>query len=174
MSTNFSNLTERALKKCAPMKKVFIRNDKSNNTKQQKWVTDETESCNLYSQINFTMEPKGKKYQNLQNDFVGKISAYFLSSQVLSFHNLSKNKDNWNFIKEARNTRRTKTNISSLKNSVGERITDKKRIADLLIYRFSNLGESFGLMKHSIDQSSDEASLSTKPLGFGPKASLNA
>ena len=41
MFTNFSKVFERALKKCAP-KTIFFRNEESDITIQQKWVTEQT------------------------------------------------------------------------------------------------------------------------------------
>ena len=139
--TIFIIILERAFKKCTPMKTVFVRNDKSDMTVQQKWVTEET--CKIYKQMNYRMNPKDMKNQNLHRDFVEKVSGNFLHSRISSFNNLSKDKDKWNFNKEARNNRLKKTIISCLRSSFGESIADPKRIADLLIYRFSKLGEYF-------------------------------
>ena len=67
-----------------------------------------------------------------------------MNKQIDFFRNLTSEKDKWNFINEARNSKRTKANISSLKNSFGDLITDPKRIANLLNYRFSKLGDYAG------------------------------
>ena len=91
MFTIFKNIIERALKKCAPMRTVFIPNDKSDITIQQKWVTEET--LKLCKQINSRMNLKDMKYQSLQNDFVEKLSAKFPDMQISSFNSLSKRKD---------------------------------------------------------------------------------
>ena len=48
------------------MKTVFILNDKTDLTIQQKWVTEATRK--IYK-ITSRMNPKDMKYQNLHNDF---------------------------------------------------------------------------------------------------------
>ena len=58
--------------------------------------------------------------------------------------------------------------ISCLKNSFGQSIIDQKRIADLLNYGFSKLGEDLGLMEPYIAQSSDELSLNKKIVSLWP------
>ena len=67
-----------------------------------------------------------------------------MNKQVEFFRNLTSEKDKWNFINDARNSQRTKTHISSLRNSFGDLITDPKRIANLLYYRFSKRGDYAG------------------------------
>ena len=103
-----------------------------------------------------------------------KISEIFLERKISSFNNLSKGKDKWSFIEEARNNRRTKILISCWKNSLAENITDQKRIAGPLKYRFSKIGKYFDLIKPYIDQSSTEVSLKKKFSAFGPYALLNS
>ena len=49
-----------------------------------------------------------------------------------------------------------KTEIFSLKNSFGDIVTDQKRIANLLNYRFSNLGEYFGQARQYMSTTSNE------------------
>ena len=73
-----------------------------------------------------------------------------MNKQIKIFQNLTSEKDKWNFINEARNAHRTKTHISSLRNSFGDLITDPKRIANLLNYRFSKLGDYAGKKKSLI------------------------
>ena len=111
-----------------------------------------------------------KNHQNIQNDFVENSSAIFLDSQLLSFNNLSKDKDKWNFFNEARKNRRTKTMISCLEMCFGENITEQKKIADLLNYLFSEIGEycGLGLVQPFIDQPSDEQSLYKKTFSLRP------
>ena len=88
------------------------------------------------------MNPKDMTYQSPQYVFYYKIHAIFLDGHISIFKNSSKDKDKWNFIKEAENTRRTKTMISCLKKSFAENFTDQKRISDLLTYQFSKLVEN--------------------------------
>ena len=60
------------------------------------------------------------------------------------FGSLQTDRDKWNFISEVRNSKKTKTNIRTLKNSFGDIITDQKRIANLLNQHFSKLSDFFG------------------------------
>ena len=48
---------------------------------------------------------------------------------------------------EARNSLRTKTVIPSLENVFGDYVTDQKKVANLLNYRFSKLGDFIGQWK---------------------------
>ena len=50
----------------------------------------------------------------------------------------------WKSINEARNAERTETHISSLRNSFSDSKTDPMRIANLITYRFSKLGDYCG------------------------------
>ena len=43
-----------------------------------------------------------------------------------------------------------------MKNSFGETVTDQKRIANLLNYRFSKLGEYFGQTRQYMNNTSNE------------------
>ena len=56
------------------------------------------------------------------------------------------NSDKWNFINEARNSLRTKTRIISLRNGLvfGDIITNQRKIANLLNYKYSKLGDFLG------------------------------
>ena len=111
MFTNFSKIIERALKKCEPMKTVFIRKQ-SDTTIQQKWVTEETRK--LYKKINPRMNPKDMKYQKLQNDFSKKLVLLFWLARF--YLPIIFQKTRISGTSEARNTRRTKNLINCLKN----------------------------------------------------------
>ena len=92
-----------------------------------------------YRKINLTANPDNINYQKLQNNLVENMGRDFLHNKVLTFNSLDTERDKWNFINETRNAERTKTDIPSVKNSISDTITDQKRIADLLNYRFSKL-----------------------------------
>ena len=111
----------------------------------EKWVTAKTKPA--YRKINTTANPYNIDYQKLQNNLVENMGRDFLHNKVLTFNSLDTERDKWNFINEARNAKRTKTEIPSLKNSFSDTITDQKRIADLLKFRFSKLGDCFGQTK---------------------------
>ena len=60
------------------------------------------------------------------------------------FRKLNNEREKWNFINEAQNSLRTKTVISSQKKVFGDYSTDQKKVANLLNYRFSKLGDFIG------------------------------
>ena len=62
-----------------------------------------------------------------------------MNEQIKSFRNLTSGIDKWNFGNEASNAQRTKTHISSLRNSFEDLKTDPERIAYSLNYYFSKL-----------------------------------
>ena len=142
MFTIFCDIIEKALHKCTRKKTVFIRNDKSVLTIHNKWVT--TQTRNIYSKICPKMNPNDPAYKTLKHDFLDNINADKLEHQIKYFNGLTSEKDKWNLINESRNAKRTATTISSLKNSFGDIVTGDLRIANLLNYRFSKLGDYLG------------------------------
>ena len=64
-----------------------------------------------------------------------------------SFMELNSEKTKWNFIQDVPNKEKTQTRIQSLLNSFGNKITNSIKIANLLNYRFSTLGEFIGLQQ---------------------------
>ena len=86
--------------------------------------------------------------------------------QIKVFNNLESDKNNWNFINEARNCMKPKTEINSLRNSFGDLVTDQTKIANLLNYRFSKLGDYLGKQKPYTENSHD--SKTSAPFTFHP------
>ena len=71
----FSILTsfmENSLRKSISKKKTFIRNDKSNITNHQKWVSTETKR--LYNKIRQDMNPIDLKYEHIQQQFIRNLN----------------------------------------------------------------------------------------------------
>ena len=95
----------------------------------------------MYRKIDSSMKPQSLIYKQIQNDLIENINSNRSDFQFECFSNLKSERDRWNFINETKNSERTKTEIFSLKNSFGDTVTDQKRIANLLNYRFSKLGE---------------------------------
>ena len=93
------------------------------------------------------MNPNDNQYQELQNELVENLQKDKFVYQINTFNNLTSEKDKWNFINEARNSLKTKTEIVSLKNSFGDLVTNQKQIANLLNYRFSKLGDYLGVKR---------------------------
>ena len=166
MYTCFKLTIENAIRKCVPKEKVFIRNDKSNLTIYEKWVTAKTKAA--YRKINTTANPYNINYQKLQNNLVENMGRDFLHNKVLTFNSLDTVIDEWNFINEARNVKSTETETTSLKNSFSDTITDQKRIADLLNYRLSKLGDYFGQAKLYKNQPCEAIANNRKTFIFHP------
>ena len=99
-------------------KKVFIRNDKSNLTIHQKWVSSETKR--LYNKIKQDMNPNDLKYEDIQQQFIRNLNLDRDENKSKYFLELTNEREKWNFINEARNSLRTKTVIPSLKNVFGD------------------------------------------------------
>ena len=142
MYTSFVRIIEKALNHNIRKKKVFIRNDKSSLLIHEKWVDAATKK--IYDQIDPDINPNNENYQLNQNKLLESLNSDEMNKQIEFFRNLTSEKDKWNFINEVRNSLRTKTHISSHRNSFGDLITDPKRIANLLNYRFSKLGDYAG------------------------------
>ena len=85
------------------------------------------------------MHPDEISYQ-IQG-FCKKLNRNRLSHKTNIFKQLQSGRRKWNLINEARNSKRCKTEIVSLKNSFGDIIADQKKIVNLLNYRFSMLGD---------------------------------
>ena len=166
MFTVFTNIIEKALRRCAPKKTVFIRNDKNKLTIEQKWIKEKTK--NLYQKINSNMEPQSLIYQQNQNNLIENINSNRSDFQIEYFNNLKSERDRWNFINETRNSKRMKTEIFSLKNSFGDIVTDQKRIANLLNYRFSKLGEYFGQARQYMNTTSKEIKNNNRKFSLQP------
>ena len=69
---------------------------------------------------------------------VKKINGNRSAHNANTFKNLKTEREKRNFINEARNSKKSKTDISSLKNVFGDIYTDQNNIVNLLNYRFSS------------------------------------
>ena len=102
------------------------------------------------------MEPQSLTYQQIQNNLIENINSNRSDFQIEYSNNLKSERDRWNIINDTRNSKRLKTEILSLKNSFGDIVTDQKRFANLLNYRFSKLGEYFGQARQYMSTTSKE------------------
>ena len=93
------------------------------------------------------MDPNDVNYQKGHNQFLDNFEGNRFQDQIKVFDNLESDKDKWNFINEARNCKKTKTEINNLRNSFGDLVTDQTKIANLLNYRCSKLGDYLGKQK---------------------------
>ena len=140
MFTVFNNTIENALKMCIHRIKVFIRNDKGSLTIFQRWV--DTKTRKLHRLIKNDVDPLGQAYRELSRQFIKNIHSDRLSTHIKNFGSLKTERERWKFINEARNSKRTKSSISSLRNSFGDIITEQKDIANLFNYKFCRLGDT--------------------------------
>ena len=56
------------------------------------------------------------KYQKIHNQFLDHVEENRFQVQIKVFNNLESDKERWNIINEACNCKKTKTEISSLRN----------------------------------------------------------
>ena len=126
MFSVFSNIFEKSLEKCVTKRKVFIRDDKSSVTIQNSWIENEIKK--RFAKTKELMHPDDISYKVIQQHFFEKLNENRLSHKTNIFKPLQSDRQKWNFINEARSSRRSKTEIVSLKNSFGDIITDQKRL----------------------------------------------
>ena len=154
----------KGFRKCVQKRKVFMRNDKNEQWLHKKWITAQT--MKLYDKMRLNMDPDDVNYQKVHIQFLDNFEENRFQDQLKFFNNLESDKDEWNFMKKARNCKKTKTEINSLRNSFGDLVTDQTKIANLLSYRFSKLGDYLGKQKPYTENSHD--SKTSAPFMFHP------
>ena len=107
-------------------KTIFIRDDMIFLTIQKSWV--EKESIEIYNKMKQFMHPEDISYKKIQQNFVEKTNENRSVHNFNTFKNLKTEREKWNFINEARSSKRSKTEISSLKNVFGDIYTDQNKI----------------------------------------------
>ena len=145
------------MRKCVFKKKIFIRNDKNLLPGQKSWV--EKESIEIYNKLKQFMHPDDISFNEIQQNFVENINEIRSAHNFNTFKNLKSKRDKWKFINKARNSKRSKTEILSLKNVFGNVYADKNKIVNLLNYRFSKLGDYLG-SKHILYRSNKKITIS--------------
>ena len=166
----FISLIPGALKQHAPLKKVFICTLKPEKPLKSEWFDDECK-CLLQKRTialkryqRQTCAIKWNEYKILRAEFselIAKKQSDYSSNLLETFRSSRKT---WNFINNLRNTKSEKSRISALMNSFGELITEDKKIANLLNYTFSHLGDYYG-KKLSVKM---ETRTTPKLFSFGP------
>ena len=101
------------------------------------------------------MNPSDAKYKLFQT--VESLNSDRNDYLKNDFADLTNDREKWNFINEARKSLKTKTIISSLKNVFGETVLDQTKIANLLNYRFSKLGDHLGGIRTSSEELIDSS-----------------
>ena len=146
MFARFESLIAIVIRLHAPIRKIFIRNHKPNFS-----LVSNTTKCLNKKNNDFLLSENIDKFLKLK-DLTSKeyLKDYErFQTQLIESANSSRNQ--WNLINEVRNKSRTGTKILSLKNCFEDVITDSKKIANLLNYKFSKLGE-YLLNKPTIKQ----------------------
>ena len=166
MFSVFSNILERSLEKCITKTKVFIRNDKSSITIQNSWIENEIKK--MFAKMKTFMHPDDFSFNLIQQSFCEKLNENRLGHKTNIFKQLPSDRQKWNFINEARSSRRCKTEIVSLKNSFGNIITDQKKIVNFLNYRFSKLGDYIGSKQKTFDDEIETRVESNVTFNFQP------
>ena len=132
MLLEFQRIVERALALHAPIKACFIRTDKPNFLLQEKWLCEETK----------------RQFSRISDNETKNVLIRQKEKQLLSsFTELNSEKARWKFIQDLCNKEKTQARIQPLLNSFGDKITKPMEIANLLNYRFSNLGKFIGLQQ---------------------------
>ena len=134
----------------APIRKIFIRNHKPNFSLADKFVSNTTKSLNK-KRYEFLVSDNFDNFLKLK-DLTSKeyLKDYErFQKQLIESGNSSRKQ--WNLINEVRNKSRTGTKILPLKNCFEDLITDSRKLANLLNYKFSKLGE-YLLNKPTINQ----------------------
>ena len=160
MLKSFTKIFTRVLQKHAPLKNVFIRNDKSCFACSQTLLKEKNKE--LQKECDSSLKSKNfKTFSELkQKWFCSSNSDFnkFYKSLVMSSNNSRKR---WNLMNEIRNSTRTRSHIYSLKNVFNDYVTEPKKIANLLNYRFSKLGK-FILQDETCETIEDFAGRSAK------------
>ena len=114
------------------------------------------------------MNPSDAKYKLFQNNFIVSLNSDRNHYLTNVFADLSNDREKWNFINEARKSLKTKTIISSLKNVFVDTVLDQTKIANLLNYRCSKLGDSLVGIRTFIEELIDGSIRNKTKFKFNP------
>ena len=70
---------------------MFIRNDKSDITINQKWISSQTKR--LYNNLSEQMQPNDTKYHDIQKELIENIRNDRIKQNILKFGNLKSEKE---------------------------------------------------------------------------------
>ena len=132
----FTQILEDAIKQCVP-KKSFHKERQTQPYNPRKLHQPR-------NKVDRSMHPTDQTYLSLKRVFLENPEANRLEDQIATFNNLTTENVKWKFKNESRNARRTETEITSLKHCFGDHVTDQKKIANLLNFRFSKIGNYMG------------------------------
>ena len=114
------------------------------------------------------MQPNDTKYHDIQKELIETIRNDRIKQNIIKSGNLKNEREKWNFIFEARNSRRTCSVIPSLKNASGDCVSEPRKKPNLLNYRFSKLGDYLGDSKNFTDFLDDLEFTNIRTFRFQP------
>ena len=150
MFSRFESLIANVIRLHAPIRKIFIRNRKPNFSLADKFVSNTTKSLNK-KRYEFLVSENFDNFLKLKDLTSKEYLKDYERFQKQLIESANSSRKQWNLINEVRNKSRTGTKILPLKNCFENLITDSKKLANLLNYKFSKLGE-YLLNKQTINQ----------------------
>jgi hypothetical protein len=130
-----------------PWKTKYIRNKKCTNVQANTHDIrrlSEDKKRKLFDYKSNPTDDKWLIYKTSRNKLNNKIKYVHESTKKFIFSNLNTMKKKWNFINQLRQVRNTEDKIENLKNSLGYDVNENKKMANLMNYKFSVLGEYEG------------------------------
>ena len=115
----------------------MVRNDKK-GALCEKWIPKATKQ--IYSKMNNTRQ-SNPKYRQVCHNFLENLQKDVVKRSV--WEHPGTNRKPWNFIDETRGSIKTSLSMKSLKNFIGELITDENKVTSFLNYQFFSHGSCF-------------------------------
>ena len=142
MLIRINEMMSYAIKKHAPQKTVFIRNDKPLSSLSTNFVSKETRR-KAFKMQEFLKTEKFETYKSLKKGFLSNYCSDFDNYQRQLIEATESSRLRWNLINETLHCKKTKASVTALRNSFGDILTDNQKICNFLNYKFSKLGEFF-------------------------------
>ena len=139
----FDYLLAQVLNHHAPLKRCYIRNNKNSFQLADKWLTRKTKSLKI-SRDEFLNDENYKTFFKLKQDVLKSETNDFNKFYADLIEAAATDRQKWQLIYEIRNQRKTQTDIKCLRNVFGDYITEIIKMANLLNFRFSQLGQYKG------------------------------
>ena len=116
-----------ALSKSAPLKKCFIRNNKSFFTLTDKWLTRKSRQL-MVDRDRFLNDKDYEHFFDLKNQFSISNDNDFNRFHRNFIEAAKSDRKKWMLINEVRNSEKTKPRIYSLRNVFGDYVTQTKKL----------------------------------------------
>lgn len=149
----FDETFSRILRRNAPLQSVRVKTKtthKNSSSGNKPYITDECRSLGKQKKALHKAFRKNKNTvtynqykccRNKHNSLLKQCSTEFEKNNFLSFDN---ERDKWNFINNLRQSKKLKTKIECLVNCFEDKVTETKKIANYLNYKFALLGNYLG------------------------------